>query len=46
MIEAQKEIEEILKKHNCHLEVDFIKEVVMGSTVLVYKIILVENEKK
>lgn len=49
MTEAQeqvkKDLDESLKKNNCHLEVDFVKETVMGSPVLVYKIIIVQNQE-
>lgn len=47
MTEAQeqvkKDLDESLKTNDCHLEVDFVKDVVMGNQVLVYKIIIVPN---
>lgn len=37
------EITEILKKYNCSLTVDFVKDKVMSADVLVYKIVIRSN---
>lgn len=38
-------IDKALEENNCHFEIDFVKETVMGSPVLVYKIIIVQNRE-
>ncbi len=38
-------IDKALEENNCHFEIDFVKEIVMGNQVLVYKIVIVENPK-
>lgn len=37
-------IDKALEENNCHFEVDFVKDTVMGKSVLVYQIIIVENK--
>lgn len=40
------EIMDVLKKHNCHLEVSFQEDVVLGQPVLKYSPIIVYNTLK
>jgi hypothetical protein len=45
LIKCQQEIEEILKKNNCFLSVEFVKNRVMEKDVLVYEIVIKEHEQ-
>lgn len=39
------EVEEVLKKHNCEIVVDFRKDHVLQSSVLVYAPVIVQKQK-
>jgi len=41
--QASKEIAEILKKHNCFMAVEFVKERFLNKEVLIYEITIKEN---
>lgn len=45
-MECLKEIAEVLKKHNCSLEVGFQKDVVLGTPVLKYQPMIIYKAKE